>query len=152
MMQDEVVSDSGGWLGWVGRLHPALVHFPIALLLTAALAELLRMLLGVPWLASAARFCIQIGCAGAVVAGTTGWLSTEYGTQVGRDIGVHRWLAFATIALSIVLLALSELVHRREGAGPSSQYRLVLFATVVLVGVTGHFGGMLVHGSGYLSW
>ncbi len=140
------------FLGWLGRLHPALVHFPIALLLAAALAELLRMLGGAPWLASAARFCIQIGCAGALVAGATGWFSTEYGTQAGRDIGWHRWLACATIALSIVLLALSELAHRRAGAGPSKRYRLVLFATVVLVGVTGHFGGMLVHGSDYLAW
>jgi uncharacterized membrane protein len=139
-------------LGWIGKLHPALVHFPIGLLLAAATAEVLRVLCGATWLLGAARFCIQLGCAGAVVAGITGWLGTEYGSQIGRDVGIHRWLAIATVAVSIALLVLSEVVFRKAGAGPVSAYRFILFATAVLVGITGHFGGVLVHGSNYLSW
>ena len=43
----------GGWqhfVSWVGHFHPALTVFPIAMILSAALAELLRLWTKAPWL------------------------------------------------------------------------------------------------------
>src|SRR5262249_37312228 len=35
-------------IGWLGKSHPAAVHFPVALLTAAAVAELLRLVTGKP--------------------------------------------------------------------------------------------------------
>jgi hypothetical protein len=46
---------------WLGKFHPVVVHFPIALLITAAGAEFLRSLLGMEWLSNAARYSVLAG-------------------------------------------------------------------------------------------
>ncbi|MBE7560308.1 hypothetical protein HS125_15750 [bacterium] len=50
-------------LEFVGKLHVVVVHFPIALLLAAALAEL-GVMLGYGGLSGATRFCLVLGAAG----------------------------------------------------------------------------------------
>ena len=61
------------WILWIGRLHPMWVHFPIALLLVAALAELLAGRFGDARFAFAARFSLWGGTVGALVAAPLGW-------------------------------------------------------------------------------
>ena len=61
-------------LAWGGRFHPALVHFPIALLCAAAIAEILLAITGLGLFREAVRFCVWGGALGAVGAGLLGWL------------------------------------------------------------------------------
>ena len=86
-------------LAWIGRFHPPLVHFPIALLSAAALAELLLVATGKAFFDSAVRFCVWGGALGAVGAALLGWLFG--GFRVVDDEWVmtsHRWLGTATAA------------------------------------------------------
>ena len=46
---------------WVGHFHPAMTVFPIAMLLGAALAELLLVLRRAAWLDGASRWCVIVG-------------------------------------------------------------------------------------------
>src|SRR5205823_6642837 len=81
----------------------------------------------------------------------------------------HRWLGVPTagVAATAAILAVA-LAHAGRGAGacdpdssslrrgrrPFAWYRLTVVLSAVLVGATGHFGGMLIYGPDYLqeSW
>ena len=84
----EHASSSGSVLT---RLHPATVHFPIALLIVAALVEMLAVARSSTMLAHAANVMTVAGAAGAVVAALFGWIHT--GIWFGGDSTMHwhRW-------------------------------------------------------------
>ena len=48
------------WADFLGRLHPVIVHFPIGLLLTAALLELLAIVTRAVSIRHAARACLSL--------------------------------------------------------------------------------------------
>jgi hypothetical protein len=62
---------AGLWLELIGQLHPALVHFPVALLVVAAALELVNTIGGVlgredgEYPSSAARTCLTLAALGA---------------------------------------------------------------------------------------
>ncbi len=149
---EEPQSDRGaGVRRWVGKLHPSIVHFPIALLLAAALAEVL-VLLGARGLQPTVRFCVVLGFLGAAAAASIGWLAGEFALQTKEpQLSWHRWLGVSTAVLALLLLLASEVRARREGPSPwTARTRWLLLLTAVVVSVTGHFGGILTHGADYL--
>lgn len=140
-------------LRWFGKFHPAAVHFPVAMLIAAAMAELLRAVLGIRWLWDAGRFCAWGGAVGALVAAPLGWFSA--GWSIGDDdmvLGMHRWMGTMVVLWSVLSVVMIESVRRRN---TTIRRRLALLALVIgamLVGTVGHFGGMLVFGQEYYKW
>ena len=140
---------------FLGRFHPVAVHLPIGLLLAAALAEILFMWAHTEWLAGAARFCVLLGAAGAVGAASLGWLnamSANYDGDLAQVLEYHRWLGTGTAALAVVAAVLGEVQRRRPVLVLRIGYRVALLLAGVSVGITGHFGGMLVYGVDYFKW
>jgi uncharacterized membrane protein/mono/diheme cytochrome c family protein len=145
------------FLTWLGRFHPVVVHFPIALLLLAAFGEIINRFRAGTWNANAARFSLWIAAVSAVVAAMLGWFAAESGSFSEKISGtpiveIHRWLGILTTALAVVAAALCELNCRNETPRRKLLFRVALFAAAVLVGLTGHFGGLLTFGSGHFSW
>ena len=141
---------------WMGRLHPMWVHFPIALLLVAALAELLAARSGDPRFSFAARYTLWAGAIGSLVAAPLGWadalaVAEDYTGTSATLLFYHRWAGTTTAALALLALVLCERFHRGGSPGRRRLYRLTLFAAAVLVTVTGHLGASLVFGWNYLS-
>src|SRR5437764_5171921 len=90
----------GGWshfVRWVGHFHPAMTVFPIAMLLGAALAELLLITTGKSWLDGASRWCVIVGAVGAVITAPLGWAFAA-GHGGSRLLEIHRWLGTAAAA------------------------------------------------------
>lgn len=139
---------------WLGRFHPMLVHFPIALLMAAALAELLSMSGRLVEARSSARFGIVLAAATAVAAATLGWARASGGgfpASTADAVEVHRWLGTTTAAWLTAAAVCSE-VGRRAPRRWMALYRFFLFAGVALVGFTGHFGAVITHGLDYYVW
>jgi len=132
-----------------GRLHPLLVHFPIALVLIAALAEFVSAITQCPGWRTVAVANIRVGAALAVAAAGAGWiLASSRFVEASPGLEWHRWLGLLT-ALAAVTAALAT------GAidGPSRRlwlYRIALFSAAGLVGVAGHLGAVLVWGADFL--
>src|SRR3546814_6164691 len=82
---------SSDLVGALKSLHPATVHFPIALLLMAALTELFVMVRRTPKREAAVKIMIYGGAAGAVFAALFGWIHN--GPWVGGDtvLQLQRW-------------------------------------------------------------
>lgn len=140
-------------LGWLGRFHVLLVHFPIALLIVAAVGEGWSWWLGLRTPTPAVRFCVLLGAAGAVAGAVLGWLEATFGGYAEASSGVldlHRWVGTTTAVVAIGLALLSEADARRGARSPLC--RSTLFLAAFLVSAAGHLGGTLVHGTGHFDW
>jgi len=134
----------------IGRLHPPSVHFPIALVVAALLAEVLGG--RARRLAGASRFCILVAAACAPFVAALGWIHAAVEGRTGSTLDLHRWLGVATALGTLVLAWLSERRFRGAAPGADRAFRVALVACAVLVGIAAHFGGTLVYGEGYWSF
>ena len=124
---------------FIGRLHPVIVHFPITCLLLAVLAESLVMLRGAAWRPVTA-FLLIIGTVAALAAVISGtWLAQDMTAAVQR----HQILGWVTLVGATATCAL-WFVSRRW------PFRVALLATGLAAGLTGHLGGDLVYGAGWI--
>jgi len=140
-------------LGWLGRLHVVVVHFPIALLVVATTGELWSTWRGVRNPLPAVRFCVLFGAAGAVAAALLGWLHaafSSYAASASPTLALHRWIGTTAGVLAIGVAALSE-GDACRGAR-SRLFQITLLIGSLLVSVAGHLGGTLVYGKSYFNW
>lgn len=133
--------------GW----HPIVVHFPLALVVTAAMVLLAaRIVPGKSWAASLATvgtWNLCFGAAAAVIALGSGLAAT---VDLHASIAAHRavslhmiWALFTTLAL--ILLAVWRGAGNAPESRPSSLFLLVLIAATAALIVTGYRGGQNVY-------
>jgi uncharacterized membrane protein len=138
---------------WLGKFHPPAVHFPIALLTAAAVAEVLRMATGKPAFDDISRYCVCFGALTAAGAGTLGWfLAGVRLSDASWVLMTHRWLGTSTVACAGLVLLLSEASRRPERRRTRMCFRVTLLVVAVLVSVTGFFGGAVVFGIDHYTW
>lgn len=134
---------------FVGRTHPIFVHLPIGMLVVAFFMALFGRREALQPLRPAIPFVLLLGSIAAVLAALTGFLLSRRGGYDVQTLDFHQWLGIAVAAVSILLYSLY-----RNGAkdGGLKRYRFGVFSILmVLVGLTGHFGGTLTHGAGYFT-
>ena len=135
---------------FLGRFHPIMVHVPIGLLVIVPLLELLGMTPRFKALREAAGFILGLAAIAAVIAAMDGWLLARFGGYSGRTVTLHMWGGIALSFLVIVAAGTRhELSNRRWTLGWF--YPLVLVCAVGLMAWTGHEGGKLTHGDGFLT-
>ncbi|MEM6779279.1 MAG: c-type cytochrome domain-containing protein [Planctomycetota bacterium] len=135
-----------------GFLHPATVHFPIALLLIGGLF----VALGWKWPVLGEQIplaCLLIGSASAIVATLMGWsFATQqgYGSWTKLDLdGVifwHRWSAVIVTFVSTALAMIAIVNLRSKRQGLTRIWKIGLLAVAAMVGAVGHQGGELTYG------
>ena len=138
----------------VGRLHPLVLHFPVALLLLAGGVEFVRVFRDDARLGRLTVLLLGLGAAGAVVAASTGWIFAHESHPPAPQrilLAWHRSLGLATAALSVGawLAARRWAGDSRRGARWISR-GIVWLASALLV-VTAHLGALLVWGTDYFS-
>src|SRR5262249_3202536 len=108
----------------LGRLHPLIVHFPIALVLGAAAAETSAAATGRRHWRTVAIVGVRVGAAWAVAAVIVGWLfAADESTPL---LEWHRWLGvFAATAATAAAVATSRV--GRWSYGHLWTYRVALF-------------------------
>lgn len=142
---DSERAQSEGIAGILKSLHPATVHFPIALFLVAALTELFVLSRSTPEREAAVRIMLYGGAAGGIVAVLFGWIHT--GLWLGGDtlMQLHRWNG---MLIAVLGLAAAGVAHRQREA--RLILRLLLFPIAALLIVQGFMGGELTHGPNHL--
>jgi len=131
----------------LGHFHPLLVHFPIALVLTAAAAEAAAVVWPThPWHVVSV-LNVRAGAAFGALTAIAGWFFVSTAAiDLTPLLEWHRWIGIAGAVISSAAALLSS---TRSDRSPRSvgAYRLALFAAAVLVGIAGHLGGTLVWGT-----
>ena len=143
----------GRLVDWLGRWHPSVVHFPIALFIVTGFLEAASVALRRPSLAEGARVSLALAALGAVVAVVLGWLNL--GFDLAADDGVermHRWLGTAIALVGVLAWWSKERLERRPTRALGLAYGLALGATVIAVAVNGYLGGAIVHGADHMAF
>ena len=133
--------------GW----HPMVVHFPLALVVSAALflvaARLLRQERHSATLATVGTWNLCLGSVAAVFSLATGLaavLDLHVGAAARQAISVHlKWAIFTTLAL--VLLAVWRGAGVAQESRPSWLFIVVLVAATAALVMTGYRGGQNVY-------
>jgi hypothetical protein len=130
---------------FLGRFHMLLVHLPIVILLIVPAFELLGRRPQWAHLRAAAGPLLSTAAFLAFVTALDGWLLAWSGGYRGHDVTTHMW-AGAMLAGACGAASLA-----RCGALPRTAYPPLLALTFGLVIWTGHTGGSISHGDGYLT-
>lgn len=128
----------------MGRLHPVSVHFPIALLLTAVLAEGIAWWLRRDQWMLLVRFLVVLGALSSVPAALFGWFA-DFPAAADRLYRFH--LVFGTMAAawSLVCATLVCMAECEEGSVARRRFRGALLLGAFLIAVAcflGHALGM----------
>jgi len=139
---------------YVYRWHVALIHFPIALLIVAAVIELFsavrprsaRPLLVVSFL------LVCIAAVVAILATWLGWQLAAHTKHPGAEDVVewHRRGGVVTSILAgLAVICGGVCLRRAAGRGIRWLYRLLLVLAAAAVIITAHWGGTLIYGDDY---
>jgi uncharacterized membrane protein len=141
-------------IDWLGKLHPPASHFPVALLVAAALAELLGIVTGRSLFEGAVRYCLWFGALGAVLTALLGWFMG--GFQVADRSGLltlHRWVGTAVAIGASLALVLGERSQRLpDKRGARLAFRIGLLIVALLVVSAGYLGGAMIYGLHHYQW
>lgn len=128
---------------FVGRFHPVVVHLPIGILLLGGFFQLFSRKYTA--LQPALPYVLLWGGLGAVVSCITGYLLSTGGGYDPDLTSQHQWLGIATAFLSFVFYFVVK------GNTTATIRNGFAFSIIGLITITGHLGGSLTHGSGYLT-
>ena len=133
-------------MAFIARLHPVIVHFPIALVIVAAAAEAAATATGSSRWRAVAVVNVRTAAAFGLAAVLAGWrLASATAMESTPLLEWHRWFG-AIAAVSMAAAAIATLRGERRSVRDLWIYRIALVCAAASVAVAGHLGGMLVWG------
>lgn len=129
---------------WLGRLHPFLVHFPIAFFPAALFTALVGRRR--PAFSAPVQFLVVAGGVFAPLAAAAGWVA---GTTADPEpiLIYHRW---AGLAVAVGGIGLAAWAWRRPWEDRGAGMILALTLMTVAIAVQGFLGAALTHGLDHL--
>ena len=134
------------WVQFIGRFHPLLVHFPIALFVLVPILEIVGRSARFEYLRLSVNFVLALATFGATIAAILGWCLARSGGYSGTLITQHMW---GGLLLSIICWLCWLLHTQQRELGVT--YAIVLALGVGLVAWTGYRGGQLSLGRNHLT-
>ena len=151
----EVEGKPTGLADLIGRLHPALVHFPIAWLVGLAFVDLFGLVLKREAWQRAGVFVLAGTTLSLLPTAATGLLRAAHmpsDAAVHALLVTHRTLNFMVAGLVLAAFALRLLRRNLLQGSWRVVYLALVFAATGLVLVAADFGGRMVYGPDYLPW
>src|SRR5687768_11929216 len=144
LMEDRITTLSP-WMQAAGRLHPMVLHFPIALWIVALAFEWMGKKEAVqPDWNRRIEFLLSFTALSAAAAAVFGLLLYASGSyENGSQLQWHKWLGATVSFLALGLVWLRHVFHRL--------YKITLVAGVVIVLIAGHLGAGITHGNDFLT-
>ena len=139
-----------------GFLHPATVHFPIALLTVGGLF----VVLGWRWPSVGTQIplaSLLIGSLSAIVSTLMGWAFAPeqgYGNNwtsfdFDREVDMHRWSAVIVSTLSTIFAIIALVAVATKSKRLTKIWKIGLLASAAMVGAVGHQGGEMSYGKDF---
>jgi uncharacterized membrane protein len=130
------------WTEALSRLHPLVLHLPIAILIVLLLVELPRLFHKTPTVHDSTRsMLVALLILTAPMTAASGYF-LGHAESYGPPVDWHQRLGIATAVVSV----LAGLAYWRR----SEHYPLLVLLGAGLVLVTGHLGATLTHGADFL--
>ncbi len=130
--------------GWLGRLHPMVVHFPIAFFPAALLTAIAGR--RKPAFAAPVQFLVVAGAIFAPIAAGAGWLA---GMSADPEpiLAYHRWLG---VAIAFAGAGLGVWAWRRPWEDRGAGMIIALTVMTIAIAVQGYLGAGLTHGMDHM--
>ncbi|MFZ1527819.1 MAG: c-type cytochrome domain-containing protein [Ferruginibacter sp.] len=128
---------------FVGRFHPVLVHLPVGILLLAVLLYFLSFKKQFESLRPAVQISLLAGLVSGAFSCITGFLLSQSGDYDEALVFKHQWFAIGMTVITGIAWFMAVKKHK--------YLKWVLLLTAVLLTITGHLGGSITHGEGYLT-
>ncbi len=148
----EVILSVDRILLWLGKFHLLLLHFPIALVVAAGVAEAWSIWQRNPRPSESVRFCLWLVALGAVPTSALGWLYAAAGNGLSSPqlLMAHRWFG-TSAAVWLVITAFCAERDARRGIRSQSVRFLLMFG-ILITAITAHLGGLLDRGEDFFSY
>jgi uncharacterized membrane protein len=139
---------------FLGRFHPLVVHLPIGFLVLAFIFECASLIPKYKKLKGAVPATLLLGALFAAIACVTGFFLKQEGGYEEGIVDLHQVLGIATAAFAFFLLFLRKAIRKQVAdTRKRKKIRVALFVPLMLLlSLTGHWGGSLTHGEDYLSF
>lgn len=129
-------------------LHPVVVHFPIALLFTSVLFDIIGTLWKRDSFREGALWLLILGLLGGVVAAVTGDWAEHAAEKAGIAeslIEFHETMAFITMGIFVALLLWRLILRNHFSRNTAIAYFLAAMIGLGTLSATGYLGGDLVY-------
>lgn len=139
---------------FLAELHPRIVHFPIALLCTYSLLEIIGIIFNKESISKTAHIILSLGVIAAffaVLTGNEAFAAYKFWTDAGKEVyNQHQTFANLTIWFAALVLVLRTYLVIKKKFNGILKYTFILSAVVVVYFViqTGEYGGDLVYKHG----
>lgn len=130
----------------LANLHPLLVHLPIGIIFIGFLLELWQLKYPKKLGKEVMLFILGNAAIFALLSVATGWFLGDGGDYDEVMLDRHKWLGIAFTVTAIGLF----LIKTRESAWAKKGYLPLFAVSLVLLTLTGHFGGNMTHGEDFL--
>ncbi len=133
---------------FLGRFHPLLVHLPIGFLILAILIEIYCSIFKIGINQSIINFTWFVAFFSSVLTTILGLLVAETGHYIDENLFMHKVFGLSLTAISFISWFLRLSIF--SNLFSTSLKTLSNTAIIVLLTLTGHYGGNLTHGETYL--
>ena len=133
---------------FLGRFHPLLVHLPIGFLILAILIEIYCSIFKIKINHRIVNFTWFIAFFSSVLTTILGLLVAETGHYIDENLFMHKIFGLSLTAISFISWFLRLSIF--SNLFSSSLKTLSNTIIIVLLTLTGHYGGNLTHGETYL--
>lgn len=135
------------------EFHPAIVHFPIALLSIAALFAVISLFRKKDFFKEVAFWNLLLGVIGAIAAVLTGLIEEQnlaHNEEVHKILVKHKFTGFGILILSFALLTWLWVRKNKFGKNEYILWVLFLVLGTAMIFYQGYLGGRMVfeHGAG----
>lgn len=134
----------GGFINFVGRFHPLIIHMPIGLISLALIIEVASFFKGLAYLQKSQNFILWLCLLSGIVATLFGYFLMAAEDFAGHAMDMHLYFGLAVVVCSLFALISSV-------KGKLMFQRLWVGASMFTCAAAGHFGGAMVHSPEYLT-
>lgn len=131
-------------LDWFGRLHPAIVHFPIAFFPAALFTAIVGRRR--PAFAAPVQFLVVAGGIFAPIAAAAGWIA-GMSAEPDQVLTYHRWLG---VVIGIIGAGLGVWAWKRPWEDRGAGMILALTLMTIAIAAQGFLGAAITHGMEHL--
>ena len=130
---------------FLGSLHPLVVHLPIGFIILTLLVNIL-----IKTKNNSVKRIITIGWFFSFISGGIaalfGWFLSDNNYYLESQINIHKWSGIAFVVITFLIWILRALNFNLT----KSFNRISNLTILILILITGHYGGEMTHGKGYL--
>ncbi len=129
------------WMQPLGRMHPMLLHFPIALIVVMVLLDHFRSHLDQSSYEKVHFMALNLTTLTTALSALMGFLLSKEEGYTSELMELHKWVGVTVTYLICVMLLVKP---------QSKPYKFLLYGSFIILFFAGHFGAGLTHGMDFL--